>query len=82
MTDYDSNDLAGAAYLSREDYYEDRPSQYEDDDYVSCCVVCGDQIAYCPGHGEIGDPEGFALRERHDADDHTYCHPNGCDDRT
>ena len=32
-----------------------------DVDYVDTCIVCGDPIDYCQGHGEIGDPEGFAI---------------------
>lgn len=24
------------------------------------CPVCADEIDYCQGHGEIGDPVGFA----------------------
>ena len=25
------------------------------------CPACGDPIDYCQGHGEIGDPEGYAI---------------------
>lgn len=28
---------------------------------------------YCQGHGEIGDPVGFATLRRHDEDDHSEC---------
>lgn len=27
---------------------------------MDSCPACGDQADYCQGHGEIGDPEGFA----------------------
>ena len=27
----------------------------------SVCPACGDFIDYCQGHGEIGDPEGYAI---------------------
>jgi hypothetical protein len=27
----------------------------------SRCPACGDFIDYCQGHGEIGDPEGYAI---------------------
>lgn len=47
-----------------------------EEEYVSHCPVCGDVIDYCRGHGEIGDPAGFAIMQRHDADDHRDCHPN------
>jgi hypothetical protein len=30
------------------------------------CPICLDPLDYCPGHGEIGDPEGFRmLKEYH-----------------
>ena len=25
------------------------------------CPACSNPIDYCQGHGEIGDPEGFAI---------------------
>ena len=43
------------------------------------CPACGDPIDYCRGHGEIGDPKGFAILEDHDAGEHSGCNPNGCD---
>lgn len=49
------------------------------DEDVARCPACGDPIDYCQGHGEIGDPAGFAILEAHDAGDHTGCHPDGCD---
>ena len=51
------------------------------DDYLSLCPACGEPIDYCQGHGEIGDPAGFAILEAHDADDHSDCHPIGCEYR-
>jgi hypothetical protein len=43
------------------------------------CPACGDPIDYCQGHGEIGDPAGFAILAAHDDDDHSGCNPAGCD---
>jgi hypothetical protein len=37
------------------------------------CPVCGEIIWYCQGHGEIGDPEGFAILQAHNDDDHERC---------
>jgi hypothetical protein len=47
--------------------------------YVSRCPCCGEYIDYCQGHGEIGDPAGFAILAAHDDDDHSGCNPAGCD---
>jgi hypothetical protein len=44
------------------------------------CPACGDPIDYCSGHGDIGDPDGAAILAAHDDDDHSRCHPNGCED--
>lgn len=32
------------------------------------CVVCGETFDYCQGHGEIGDPAGFAILQQHAAE--------------
>lgn len=48
-------------------------------DPISTCPACGDPIDYCSGHGEIGDPAGFRILQLHDDDDHTECHPRGCE---
>ena len=50
-------------------------TEYDDFD-ASPCPACGDPIDYCQGHGEIGDPAGFALLAAHDNDDHADCAPN------
>jgi hypothetical protein len=42
------------------------------------CPACGDPIDYCPGHGETGDPAGFAILQAHDIGDHAECNPAGC----
>jgi hypothetical protein len=55
----------------------DIPSQ---DEYIARCPACGDPIDYCQGHGEMGDPVGFAILAAHDGGDHTGCHPEGCDE--
>jgi hypothetical protein len=49
-------------------------------EYVASCPACGSPIDYCQGHGEIGDPAGRAILDRHDDGDHSLCHPAGCDD--
>ena len=38
------------------------------------CPACGDITDFCYGHGEIGDPAGYAILAKHDADDHTDCY--------
>lgn len=40
---------------------------------VPVCPVCGDVIDYCLGHGEIGDPRGWAILVKHDNGDHSDC---------
>lgn len=51
-------------------------------EYVSMCCVCGEPSDYCMGHGEIGDPDGFAIRHQHNAGNHDDCHPDSteCED--
>ena len=48
------------------------------DNIESRCVACGEFISYCLGHGEIGDPAGFAILAEHDNDYHVNCDPRGC----
>lgn len=55
------------------------PFEECDPEGLEHCPACGDPIDYCQGHGEIGDPEGFAILERHDRGDHLDCHPDGCE---
>lgn len=45
----------------------------DDYDYIGGCPACGNPIDYCQGHGEIGDPIGFAILKAHDNGDHTVC---------
>jgi hypothetical protein len=52
----------------------------EDEEYVSRCPACGDVIDYCQGHGEMGDPAGFAILAAHDDGHHSECHPDGCEE--
>lgn len=40
---------------------------------VARCPACGDAIDYCQGHGEIGDPSGYRILQRHDNGDHVLC---------
>ena len=37
------------------------------------CVACGEFIDYCQGHGELGDPVGFATLLAHDDGEHSAC---------
>lgn len=56
---------------------------YDDDlfdTYVSACPACGQPIDFCQGHGEMGDPAGFAILTAHDDGDHSGCHPDGCEE--
>lgn len=47
----------------------------EDDEYEpqSLCPACGSPIDYCQGHGELGDPAGYAILQAHDSGDHSQC---------
>lgn len=38
------------------------------------CVVCGEPIDYCQGHGDVADYE--RLWDDHDFGDHSKCHPD------
>lgn len=49
------------------------------DEVLSRCPACGDYIDYCQGHGEIGDPAGYAILRAHDDDDHQGCNPDACE---
>jgi hypothetical protein len=40
-------------------------------DYV--CPACGNPSDYCPGHGEMGDPNGYVILEMHETDNHSSC---------
>lgn len=37
------------------------------------CPACGSVIDYCQGHGETGDPAGYAILQAHDDGDHSGC---------
>ena len=37
------------------------------------CPACGSAIDYCQGHGETGDPAGYAILQAHDDGDHRMC---------
>ena len=43
------------------------------------CPACGEVIDHCTGHGEIGDPAGYATLEGHDAGEHDTCSGYGCE---
>jgi len=72
----------GAAWDAAAEIVHDMFPQFRDPDleYVSRCPACGDVIDYCQGHGEMGDPAGFAILTAHDDDDHSECDPDGCDE--
>lgn len=36
------------------------------DEIEGKCPACGDPIDYCQGHGEIGDPEGYAILKQYE----------------
>lgn len=42
----------------------------------SRCLMCGEFIQYCMGHGE----EILSIYEDHDNGDHNACNPLACDD--
>jgi len=50
------------------------------EEFVSSCPACGYPIDYCQGHGEVGDPVGFAVLTAHDDGNHEDCDPEGCDE--
>jgi hypothetical protein len=56
-----------------------RTDDERSDEYVGYCPACGNPIDYCQGHGEVGDPAGRAILDAHDNDDHSGCHPDGCE---
>lgn len=43
------------------------------DEPVSLCPACGDTPDRCQGHGEMGDPYGRLVLDKHDAGDHSAC---------
>jgi hypothetical protein len=57
-----------------------RGSDFDPDEYIARCPACGDVIDYCQGHGEMGDPAGFAILAAHDDGNHHECHPDGCEE--
>lgn len=50
--------MTNADYLTEVEDMEAEPER---------CPVCGEFPDYCQGHGEIGDPEGYALLVKYDA---------------
>lgn len=63
-------DPAEHAACERDDAYGDSET----------CPACGQPMDYCPGHGQIGDPEGFHILAMHEAGDHSRCHAeHNCD---
>lgn len=48
---------------------------------ASRCVVCGDPIDYCQGHGPMGDPDGYEILEAHESGHHERCDATACDER-
>ncbi len=58
----------------------ERAREDADNDSVPRCPACGQEMDYCLGHGEIGDPVGAAILAAHDDGDHSRCDSRGCDD--
>lgn len=54
---------------------DDETDDETDDEYepVAVCPACGEPIDYCQGHGELGDPAGWAVLTMHDNGDHSHC---------
>jgi hypothetical protein len=48
---------------------------FADDDFAPPCPACGNPMDYCIGHGVSGDALGWSILNRHDAGDHSGCHP-------
>lgn len=65
--------MGGADYADPEQGPEPPPED------VARCPACGQLIDHCQGHGEMGDPVGFAVLAAHDEGDHSQCHPAGCE---
>lgn len=36
------------------------------------CPACG-EVGDCPGHSKTEDPEGYAILQAHEEDDHSEC---------
>lgn len=62
------NDLCG----EHPSFYYDGP---DEDEFVDRCLVCGDFIDYCLGHGEDGEN----LLESHEFGLHGGCNPLACE---
>jgi len=67
-------DMVIAGHVDDMDAYEAKhrgePEQVDD---ITFCPACNQPHDYCSGHGQIGDPVGFEVLRRHDADDHEDC---------
>lgn len=50
--------------------------EQRENEFMAVCPACGSAIDYCQGHGEIGDPSGFAILRMHDNEDHSECDPS------
>lgn len=56
-------------------------TEYNPWEHVARCPACGAVMDYCLGHGEIGDPAGWAILVKHyDDNEHGECHPRGCEE--
>ena len=70
---YDTGEWYGD-YVTADMATEDCPGEY------TRCPACGDPIDYCQGHGETGDPAGYATLAQHDAGNHNDC-ADACEER-
>lgn len=58
------------------DTMKGHPVVEHEDEHVSRCIMCGDFIDYCQGHGD----DAVAAWEEHDFGHHEKCHPMACDE--
>lgn len=61
------------AYWESADELSEWITDHNERAYEPTCPACGDVIEYCPGHGEMGDPLGYAILQDHDAGRHDGC---------
>ncbi len=76
---YDHDEAQAAAEADWERAYDERFEAEAEAhaEYLASlahCPVCGDVMDYCQGHGELGDPDGYAVLVDHDNDEHHGCH--------
>lgn len=48
-------------------------------EWTEMCAACGLNMDACPGHGDIGDYEGWRILDHHSKNNHSECNPDGCE---